>query len=166
MLNKRLLEITVGIFMLVGLVALFLLAFKMSNLSQYSGADTFQVTALFDDIGDLKVRAPITISGVRVGEVSAITLDTKVMKAKVTLMIDKKENNLPIDTSAKILTAGLIGANYISLAPGYAEEYLKDGSTINETQPALILENVIGQFMYKLKDKDSDKKDNNAENKK
>ena len=91
MFNKRILEIVVGLFMLAGLGALFVLAFKMSSLSQYSGAETYQVTAFFDDIGDLKVRAPVTISGVRVGEVADIILDPKVMRAKVVLLIDKKE---------------------------------------------------------------------------
>lgn len=158
MFNKRILEIIVGVFMLAGLAALFVLAFKMSSLSQYSGAETYQVTALFDDIGDLKVRAPVTISGVRIGEVSDIILDTKVMRAKVVLLIDKKENALAVDTSAKILTAGLIGANYISLIPGYADEVLKDGSEITETQPAIILENLIGQLMYQLKDKKGEEK--------
>ncbi|OGT06813.1 MAG: outer membrane lipid asymmetry maintenance protein MlaD [Gammaproteobacteria bacterium GWE2_37_16] len=153
MFNKRILEIVVGLFMLAGLGALFVLAFKMSSLSQYSGAETYQVTAFFDDIGDLKVRAPVTISGVRVGEVADIILDPKVMRAKVVLLIDKKEDILPADTSAKILTAGLIGANYISLIPGYDNEIMKDGSVITETQPAIILENLIGQLMYQLKDK-------------
>ncbi|MFA6408667.1 MAG: outer membrane lipid asymmetry maintenance protein MlaD [Gammaproteobacteria bacterium] len=150
MFNKRFVEIAVGLFMIAGLLALFMLAFKVSNLSQYSSSDTFKVTALFDNIGDLKIRAPVTIAGVRVGEVSSIILDTASLKADVTLMIDKRQDKLPVDTAAKILTAGLIGANYISLVPGYADEMLKNGGVITETHPALILENLIGQLIYKL----------------
>jgi phospholipid/cholesterol/gamma-HCH transport system substrate-binding protein len=161
MLNKRIIEITVGFFMLAGLLALFALAFKISDLSLYSAHDTFQVTALFDNVGDLKIRAPVTIAGVRIGEVKSIGLDVKTMRAKITLLIDKKENNLPVDTSAEILTAGLIGANYISLTPGFEEETLKNDSEIVNTHPALILENLIGQFIYKLTDKKEDKSKKN-----
>ena len=157
MLNKKFFEITVGFFMIAGILGLFMLAFKVSNFSQYNTENTFQVTAFFDDIGDLKIRAPITISGVRVGEVSDINIDPKTLRAKVTLLIDKNKNILPEDTSAKILTAGLIGANYIGLMPGYADTMLKDGSVITNTQPAIILENVIGQLIYQLKDKDQNK---------
>lgn len=153
MQNKRLLEILVGIFMLAGMGALFILAFKVSNLSKYSTHNTYKVIAAFDNIGDLKVRAPVTISGVRIGEVNGINLDPRTFKANVTLLIDKNENKLPVDTSAKILTAGLIGANYISLAPGYAEEVLKNGGQITTTQPALVLENLISQFIYRLDNK-------------
>lgn len=155
MFNKRFVEIAVGLFMIMGLLALFMLAFQVSNFSQYSSKDTFKVTAVFDNIGDLKIRAPVTIAGVRVGEVSSIVLNAKSLKAEVTLFIDKKQDKLPNDTAAKILTAGLIGANYISLVPGYSDEMLKNGDTLAETHPALILEDLIGQFIYKL---DSDKK--------
>lgn len=158
MLSKRSVEIIVGFFMLAGMLALLVLAFRVSNISQYSRHNTFRVVSFFDNVGDLKVRAPVTISGVRVGEVRSIGLDPKTLRAKVVLAIDKKEDNLPADTSAKILTAGLIGANYISLAPGFEEENLKDGGQILETQSALVLENLIGQFIYRLDSKDKDKK--------
>ena len=158
MLNKRFFEIAVGFFMIIGMLALFVLAFKVSNFSQYNDKNTFQVTALFDNVGDLKIRAPITISGVRIGEVSNINIDPTTLRAKVTMFIDNKENALPEDTSAKILTAGLIGANYVGLIPGYADNMLKDGSIITETQPALILENIVSQMIYQLKDKDKKKK--------
>jgi len=153
MISKRFYEVLVGLFMIAGMLALFVLAFKVSNFSQYGNDNSFHVTAAFDNVGDLKVRAPVTVAGVRVGEVYKIDLDPKTFRANVTLLIDKNESALPDDTSAKILTAGLIGANYISLLPGYAENMLKEGSVITETQPALILENVIGQFIYHLDDK-------------
>ena len=136
MLQKRILELLVGLFMLAGILAVFFLAFKVSGLSQYSARDSFQVSAIFDNIGDLKV--------------SKIVIDSNDFKAKVELRIDKRQNNLPEDTTAKILTAGLIGANYIELIPGYEAANLKEGDVIVDTQPAIILENLIGQLIYRL----------------
>jgi phospholipid/cholesterol/gamma-HCH transport system substrate-binding protein len=150
MLSKRIVELLVGLFMLAGILAMFALAFKVSGLNQYSNSDSFRVAAVFDNIGDLKVRAPVTIAGVRVGEVDSINIDNSDFKAKVGIRIDKRQNKLPSDTTAKILTAGLIGANYIELVPGYEEANLKGGDVIVDTQPAIVLENLIGQFMYKI----------------
>ncbi len=150
MLNKRMIEIAVGVFILLGVLAIFVLAFKVSGLSAYSDRGSFMISATFDNIGDLKVRAPVTIAGVRVGEVSGISIDSATFKAQVMLRIDKRQNKLPSDTTAKILTAGIIGANYIELIPGYADGDLKNGDHIVDTQPAIILENLIGQLIYKL----------------
>ena len=155
MLNKRIIEILVGLFMLAGIIAAFVLAFKVSGFSAYSSRDSYHVEAIFDDIGDLKVRAPITVAGVRIGEVDSIRVDSMTFKAHVGMRIDKKQNRLPSDTTAKILTAGLIGANYIELIPGYESADLKEGDVITDTQPAIVLENLIGQLIYKL---DGDKK--------
>ena len=152
MLSKRIVEILVGLFMLAGILAMFALAFEVSGFSKYSSRDSFHVSAVFDNIGDLKVRAPVTIAGVRVCEVDSISIDNASFKAKVGIRIDKRQNKLPADTTAKILTAGLIGANYIELIPGYGESDLKDGGVIIDTQPAIVLENLIGQLMYKLGD--------------
>lgn len=150
MLNKRIIEILVGLFILAGIVAMFALAFKVSGLSQYSSRDSFHINAVFDNIGDLKVRAPVTIAGVRVGEVDGIGIDNVSFKAKVGMRIDKHQNKLPADTTAKILTSGLIGANYIELIPGYEESNLREGAVIIDTQPAIVLENLIGQLIYKF----------------
>lgn len=150
MLNKRILELLVGLFMLAGIVSMFFLAFKVSGLNMYSESNSYHVNTVFDNIGDLKVRAPVTIAGVRVGEVDSIGIDNVTFKAKVGMRIDSKQDKLPTDTSAKILTAGIIGANYIELIPGYEETDLKNGDTIEDTQPAIILENLIGQLIYKL----------------
>ena len=152
MLSKRIVEILVGLFMLAGILAMFMLAFKVSGLNQYSSRDSFHINAVFDNIGDLKVRAPVTIAGVRVGEVDGIKIDNRTFKAKVGMRIDKRQDKLPADTTAKILTAGLIGANYIELIPGYNEADLKEGSEITDTQPAIVLENLIGQMIYKISD--------------
>lgn len=159
MLNKRFAEIVVGLFMVAGMLALLALAFKVSSLGQYSASDSFTVKTAFDNIGDLKVRAPVTIAGVRVGEVHSIDIDPQTFKAVVAILIDKRQTNLPIDSSASILTAGLIGANYIQITPGFSDEVLKNGGEITETHPAIILEDLIGQVMYQIKGDKSDKGD-------
>jgi len=165
MFVRRLLEFVVGLFMIAGIVAIFVLAFKISGFSQYSNRDSFHVTANFDNIGDLKVRAPITVAGVRIGEVQKISIDPVTFKAKVLILIDERQKNLPIDSAASILTAGLIGANYIGLTPGFEETPLKEGSVINETHPAIILEQLIGQMVYQLKGDKQDDKGKNKEKK-
>lgn len=154
MFKKSLIEFTVGLFIIAGALALFMLALKVSGMSQYSKHDAYQITALFDDIGDLKVRAPVTIAGVRVGEVTSVQLDTQTFRARVTMLIDNRQNKLPVDSSASIFTAGLIGANYIELAPGFSDQYLQGNGEILETHPAVILENLIGQFIYQTNKKD------------
>jgi len=156
---KWLVEFIVGLFILAGIIALLLLAFKVSGLSNYSSHNTYKVTAVFDNIGDLKVRAPVTIAGVRIGEVSKIWIDNATFKAYVDLIIDENQRNLPKDSTAKILTAGIIGANYIEIIPGYTEENLTAGTIISDTQPAIILENLISQLVYSLKGDKKDAKD-------
>ena len=158
MQSKRLIEFLVGVFIIAGVLAMFYLALKVSGLSQYSARESYHVTAIFDNVGDLKVRAPITLAGVRVGEVDSIVINNHTFKAAVGLRIDNRQNKLPVDTTAKILTAGLIGANYIELVPGYADDNLKEGDIIVDTQPAIILENLLGHFIYKT---ENDKKTNN-----
>jgi phospholipid/cholesterol/gamma-HCH transport system substrate-binding protein len=157
MIQKRLIEFVVGLFMLAGIVAVFMLAMQVSGLSKYSTHNAYKVFAIFDNVGDLKARAPVTIAGVHVGEVYNIVLDNKSFKAKVTLLIDKHQTTIPVDSSAQILTAGLIGGNYIELTPGYEAENLKEGGEIVETHPAIILEHLVGQLIYNLKGKDKDK---------
>lgn len=157
MLSKRLIEIMVGLFIIAGIAALFILAFKASGFSKYSSGNAMHATAVFDNIGDLKIRAPVTVAGVRIGEVDSITLDEQTFKARVSMLIDKQQD-LPNDSSAAILTAGLIGANYIQITPGYSDQMLKPGGEITETHPAIILEDLIGQVIYSLKDKDKDEK--------
>ncbi len=141
--------------MIAGMLSVLLLALKVSGLRQGGASDYYRLTAEFDNIGSLKERAPIRIAGVRVGQIEKIELHDKHFRAKVTLLINKKENNLPMDTSASILTEGLLGSNYISLTPGYENDLLKEGSHITTTHPALILENLIGQLLFSLKNKDS-----------
>jgi phospholipid/cholesterol/gamma-HCH transport system substrate-binding protein len=148
--NSKAIEILVGLFIVAGMVALLVLALKVSGLGNVVGTNGYRITAAFDNVGDLKVRAPVTIAGVRVGEVAGIHLDNQTFRAVVTLQINPDENDIPTDSSASILTQGLLGSNYISLTPGFDNTFLKDGDKIDNTHPAIILENIIGQVMFKL----------------
>lgn len=150
-MRERSIEIIVGFFMLAGILALLVLALKVSGLSTAMGGSGYSVSASFDNIGSLKPRAPVTVAGVRIGEVTNIHLDTTTFKAIVTMRLNPKQDDLPVDTSASILTQGLLGANYISLAPGFATALLTNGSRISNTHPALILEDLIGQLLFSLK---------------
>jgi phospholipid/cholesterol/gamma-HCH transport system substrate-binding protein len=145
--NKRIIEIIVGIFILLGILSLLLLALRVSGLREYSTRNTFTVTAMFDDIGDLKVRAPVKLAGVKIGEVASINLDSKTFKALITMLIDDK-SKLPIDSSASILSASLLGSNYVAITPGFSDKNIEDGGEITETHPAIILENLIGQAVF------------------
>ena len=144
------LEVSVGFFMLVAIAGLALLAFKVSGLTTMTDGQYYSVVADFDNIGDLKERAPVTLAGVKIGRVSAISLDPQTFRATVLLSIDAHYQSLPIDTSASIFTQGLLGANYISLTPGYQEQFLQPNARIQKTHSALILENLIGQLVYNL----------------
>ncbi|MFU8797137.1 MAG: outer membrane lipid asymmetry maintenance protein MlaD [Gammaproteobacteria bacterium] len=149
-MTQRNSEVWVGIFMLAGMLALLMLALKVSGLSHAMGSQGYVVKAVFDNIGGLRPRAPVSLAGVRIGQVTHIDLDPRSFKAVVTIQIDKQQNALPSDTSASIFTEGLLGANYISLVPGYDETFLKNGDMIQDTRPALVLENLIGQLIFKL----------------
>jgi len=149
-MNKsRQIELWVGIFMAAGFVALFFLAMQVSNLGNAYSGDTFRVMARFDNVGGLKVKAPVTIAGVEVGRVQEIRYDADDFRAVVVLGIqDGYKDRIPEDTFAKILTAGLLGEQYIGLDPGGSLDYLGEGSEIGITQSALVLEEVIGQFIF------------------
>ncbi len=153
-MSRKTVEVLVGIFMIVGLMGLSVLAFKVSGLTELGNEEHYELKAEFDNIGDLKVRAPVTVSGVTVGRISSIILDEKTFRARVTLLVNKKTTNLPSDTSARILTQGLLGSNYISLTPGFEEKTLKPGGMIQTTHSAVILENLVGQLMFNLKGKE------------
>ena len=152
-MSTRTIEILVGIFVAAGLGALFTLAMRVSNLSALTDVEGYQVAAYFQNIGGLKVRSPVTVSGVRVGRVSSIWYDPEQYQAKVTLTIDPSQDYFPIDTSASIYTAGLLGEQYIALEPGAEEQTLKHGDTIEYTQSAMILEQLIGQVLVELTSK-------------
>ena len=149
MTQNRTMEILVGAFMAVGFLALFFLSMQVSNLSSSNGGKGYQVLARFDNIGSLKVRSPVTMAGVRIGRVSDIAFDRKTFEAVVTLRIDSGyEQSIPDDTFAKIFTAGLLGEQYIGLDAGGSSTFLTEGGQITLTQSALVLEEIIGQFLF------------------
>lgn len=142
------LEIGVGLFVALGIAALVMLAMQVSNVATYSGDDGYSIEAAFDNVGGLKVRAPVTMSGVTVGRVKSIEFDDETYQAVVKLGINDGFRKIPTDTFANIYTAGLLGEQYISLDPGGSETYLGEGGVIAQTQSALVLEQVIGQFLF------------------
>lgn len=148
MTKIRKLEIMVGLFMLIGFVALFFLAMQVSNLGTLDTGDSYEITARFDNIGGLKRKAPVTMAGVEVGRIKSISYDKKDFRAVVTMAIYARYDEIPEDTFAKILTAGLLGEQYIGLDPGGSEKLLKGGDELQLTQSALVLEEVIGQFLF------------------
>jgi phospholipid/cholesterol/gamma-HCH transport system substrate-binding protein len=147
-MNTRGLEITVGAFMAAGLVALFFLAMQVSNLASITTGEGYEVKARFDNIGGLKVRSPVSMAGVRIGRVVDISYDQKSFEAVVTMSIDSAYSQIPDDSIAKIYTSGLLGEQYIGLDPGGSLENLKGGSELVMTQSALVLEEIIGQFLF------------------
>jgi phospholipid/cholesterol/gamma-HCH transport system substrate-binding protein len=140
-------DVWVGLFVLIGAAAILFLALKAGNLLTLSFDSGYTVVARFDNIGGLKRQAAVKSAGVVVGRVQSITFDTKTYQAQVELALNKGVI-FPKDTSAKILTAGLLGEQYIGLEPGYGETNLVAGDTIKSTQSAIVLENLISQFLY------------------
>lgn len=149
MKQTRTIEIVTGFFIILGFAALYVIATSATNIQSYGRARGYSVTATFTNVGGLKVRAPVTMAGVEVGRVTDIHLDPKSFSALVTLQIDGRYNEIPDDSTASILTAGLLGEQYIGLDPGGSDSFLKNGSTIQYTQSALVLEKLIGQFFSK-----------------
>jgi phospholipid/cholesterol/gamma-HCH transport system substrate-binding protein len=147
MMTRKELDLWVGIFAVVGIGALLFLSLKVANLASFSSADAYQVNAKFENIGGLKVRAPVKSAGVVVGRVADIRFDNESFEAVVTMSIDSRFQ-FPKDSSAKILTSGLLGEQYISITAGGDSANLKSGDSLKLTQSAVVLENLIGQFLY------------------
>lgn len=145
-MGRKGIETLVGLFVLLGLLGLVFLALQAANLGSSGGGATYTVEARFDNIGGLKPRAPVRVAGVTVGRVKGIAVDPKTFQGVVTLDIEKTYS-FPKDTSAKILTSGLLGDQYIGLEPGGDDANLADGGVIAQTQSAVVLENLIGQFL-------------------
>lgn len=146
-MERTTLDLWVGMFVVAGIAALVVLAFKVGNLSTYNVSETYQLQGYFSNIGGLKPQASIKSAGVLVGRVSGIALDTERYEARVTMSIDKRYQ-FPKDTMAKILTSGLLGEQYIGLSPGGDVEMLKGGDIVKMTQSAVVLEDMIGKFLY------------------
>ncbi len=146
-MQRATMDLWVGLFVMAGIGALLVLALKVGNLGTYSANDSYQVTGNFENIGGLKVRAPVKSAGVVVGRVTDIQFSTETYDALVIMNIDSRYE-FPKDTFASILTSGLIGEQYIGLAAGGDEATLKDGDTIMKTNSALVLEEMIGKFLF------------------
>jgi phospholipid/cholesterol/gamma-HCH transport system substrate-binding protein len=189
MMSSRTAEIWVGIFVVAGFAALFMLAMKVSNLSAYTDDNGYEVTAKFEDASGLKVRSPVTMAGVTLGRVTKIKFDNNALKAEVTMQLDSRYDKLPAGSSANIYTAGLLGEKYVGLLPGSSgdpceeeklqaelegrepnikgmqcgRQYLKQGSSIQLTQGSLVLEKLIAQFVSKFMEGDSSSKQDKKE---
>ncbi len=148
---SKTMELSVGLFIALGLAALFALAMKVSDISSLGDEKGYVVTANFEDVGGLKVRSPVSMAGVRIGRVKAIDIDKQTYEAVVQLSLNP-QYQLPKDTSASILTAGLLGEQYIGLEPGGSEDYLKPGERIKLTQSAFILERLVGRLLTSTAD--------------
>ena len=146
-MSRKLLDLWVGFFVILGFAGLLFLALRVGNVSSANFAETYRLTAKFDNIGGLKVRGPVKSAGVVVGRVAEIRLDPGSYEAQVTLTIDSRYR-FPKDTFASILTAGLLGEQYIGLDAGGDEKMLKDGDFVGKTQSAVVLEKLISQFMF------------------
>lgn len=140
-------EIWVGIFIILGLAALTMLAMQVSSAGS-GGGETYRISAHFQNVGGLNEKAPVMIGGVRIGRVGEISIDRQSYNAVVGMDIDAGYDNLPIDTSAAILTAGLLGAQFVGLQPGADDLYLAEGDQVEITQSAIQLESLISQFMF------------------
>ena len=161
-MKKSAIDIWVGLFVTIGMLAMLFLALKVGNMSAVSFAPTYTVSARFDNIGGLKPRAPVKSAGVVVGRISSIQFDDTTYQATVTMTIEKAYQ-FPKDSSAKILTSGLLGEQYIGLEAGGDEQMLADGGKITQTQSAIVLENLISQFLYnKAADTGQDKGDSKS----
>ncbi|MCY1260247.1 putative phospholipid ABC transporter-binding protein MlaD [compost metagenome] len=158
-MQTRTLEIGVGLFLLGGLLAFLLLALRVSGLTVGESGDTYKLYAYFDNISGVTVRGKVTMAGVTIGKVTAIDLDRDSYTGRVTMEISKKVDNLPVDSTASILTAGLLGEKYIGISVGGEEELLKDGGVIRDTQSALVLEDLIGKFLLNSVNKEEPKKE-------
>jgi phospholipid/cholesterol/gamma-HCH transport system substrate-binding protein len=158
MRQTKVLETWVGLFVAFGLVAIFFMAMQVSNLSDLRIDDrSYRITARFANAGSLKLRAPVSIAGVRVGRVTGVRFDKQSYEAVVEMRIEPEYDTLPSDTTASVLTQGLLGEQYVGLSPGGTDEYLKDGDEIELTQSALVLEEIISRFLFNKAESGSDK---------
>ena len=148
MQQTRSVEIGTGLFVLLGLAALFFLTTQTTGSDNFTGNDVYTVTARFENVGSLKDRAPVAMSGVTIGRVTGVRFDPEALDAEVTFVIDNQYDQIPEDSDASILTAGLLGSQYIGLQAGGSDMYLEDGSEIQFTQSAIVLENLISKYLF------------------
>jgi len=146
-------ELGTGLFVLLGAASLFFLTTQTTGSNNISTSDAYQVTARFENVGSLKDRAPVAMSGVTIGRVKKVEFDPEGLNAVVTFVIDRRYDKIPEDSDASILTAGLLGSQYIGLQPGGSDQYLEDGSEIQFTQSALVIENLISKYLFSQESK-------------
>ncbi|NIA26765.1 MAG: outer membrane lipid asymmetry maintenance protein MlaD [Desulfobulbaceae bacterium] len=147
MQQTRTMELGTGLFVLLGMGALFFLTTQTTGNSDFDADETFEITARFENVGSLKTRAPVSMSGVTIGRVTDIRFDPVSLEAVVTFVVDSEYDQIPDDSDASILTAGLLGSQYIGLQPGGSSFFLEQDSEILYTQSAIVLENIIGKFL-------------------
>lgn len=154
MQNMKKIELWVGSFMLFGIVALLVVMFKIVNVGSFSSSQTYMLEANFDNIGGLKIRAPVKVGGVKIGEVTNITLDRDTHVPRVFMSLDSAFGYFPDTSTANIYTSGVLGEQYVGILPGFElegeTEYMQDGDVIEDTNPALVLEDLIGKVLYSL----------------
>ena len=148
MQQTRSVEIGTGLFVLLGLAALFFLTTQTTGSDNFSGSDVYTVTARFENVGSLKDRAPVSMSGVTIGRVTDVRFDPDMLNAEVTFVIDSRYDRIPEDSDASILTSGLLGSQYIGLQAGGSDLYLEEGSEIQFTQSAIVIENLISKYLF------------------
>ncbi len=151
-MGQRLVEISVGGFVALGLAAVLVLAFQVSGLAEIRRPPGYTVTATFSNVGGLREKAPVNMAGVRVGRVEAVRLDPESHQAVVRLRIDERYDQIPADSTAAIYTSGLLGEQYVGLEAGWGDEPLEGGDRIADTQSAIVLERLIGQFITNMQD--------------
>ncbi len=156
MSNSRILEISVGIFVAMGIAALLVLAVNVSNVNAFGTGNHYSITANFDNVSGLKERSAVSIAGVTVGRVTSIFVDPISYEAVVEMKIDARFNDVPVDSSVGIYTAGLLGEKYVGIEPGGAPDVLEEGSVIRLTQSSIVLEKLISQFLFSQSDKKED----------
>ena len=157
MQQTRSVEMGTGLFVLLGMAALFFLTTRTTGSDNFSGDETFKVSARFNNVGSLKSRAPVSMSGVTIGRVTSVRFDPLALDAEVIFEIDSQYDQLPDDSDASILTSGLLGSQYIGLQAGGSELYLEEGSEIQYTQSAIVIENLISKYLFN-KDSGDDSK--------
>ncbi len=149
MQQTRSVELGTGLFVLLGMAALFFLTTQTTGSSNISTSDAYEVTARFENVGSLTDRAPVSMSGVTIGRVTSVEFDPEGLDAVVIFVIDSRFDQIPDDSDASILTAGLLGSQYIGLQPGGSDLYLEEGSEIQFTQSAIVIENLISKYLFK-----------------
>lgn len=148
MQQTRSVEIGTGLFVLLGMAALFFLTTQTTGSDGLSSGDSYSVTASFENVGSLTNRAPVAMSGVTIGRVTSVEFDPVLLNALVTFEIDSRFDQIPDDSDASILTAGLLGSQYIGLQAGGSDLYLEEGSEIQFTQSAIVIENLISKYLF------------------